>query len=78
MIGAAHGPGVLVFLDSHCEVNAIWVQPLLGIIQEDQQSMASPASDAQCGHAYLEFTVPYRTRRIQLADVLQIASHSSF
>lgn len=46
MIGAVHGPGVLVFLDSHCEVNAIRLQPLLVVIQEDQQSMARPASDA--------------------------------
>lgn len=46
MIAAVHGPGVLVFLDSHCEVNAIWLQPLLVIIPEDQQGMARPASDA--------------------------------
>lgn len=39
MIGAVSGPGVLVFLDGHCEVNVIWLQPLLEIIQEDQQSM---------------------------------------
>lgn len=45
MIGAVSGPGVLVFLDGHCEVNVIWLQPLLVIIQEDQQSMACPASD---------------------------------
>ena len=32
----------------------------------------------QCGHAYLEFTVSYRTGRIQLVDALQMGSHSSF
>ena len=31
----------------------------------------------QCGHAYLEFTVPYRTGRIQLVDALPMGSHSS-
>ena len=45
MFGAVGGPGVLVFLDSHCELNVMWLQPLLVIIQEDQQSMACPASD---------------------------------
>uniref|UniRef100_A0A5F8GPH2 Polypeptide N-acetylgalactosaminyltransferase n=1 Tax=Monodelphis domestica TaxID=13616 RepID=A0A5F8GPH2_MONDO len=46
MIGAAHATGeVLVFLDSHCEVNKMWLQPLLVPIQEDRRTVVCPVID---------------------------------
>ncbi|KAF5911452.1 hypothetical protein HPG69_004373 [Diceros bicornis minor] len=46
MIGAAHATGeALVFLDSHCEVNVMWLQPLLAVIQEDRQTVVCPVID---------------------------------
>ncbi|XP_074123533.1 polypeptide N-acetylgalactosaminyltransferase 11 isoform X2 [Sminthopsis crassicaudata] len=46
MIGAAHATGeVLVFLDSHCEVNKMWLQPLLVPIHEDHRTVVCPVID---------------------------------
>lgn len=39
-------PGqVLVFLDSHCEVNQAWLQPLLALIQQDRRTVVCPVID---------------------------------
>lgn len=36
---------VLVFLDSHCEVNEMWLQPLLTPIKEDHRTVVCPVID---------------------------------
>ncbi|XP_028290019.1 polypeptide N-acetylgalactosaminyltransferase 11 isoform X2 [Gouania willdenowi] len=46
MVGADHATGeVLVFLDSHCEVNEAWLQPLLQPIVEQRRSVVCPIID---------------------------------
>ena len=36
---------VIVFLDSHCEVNKDWLQPLLQHVKEDRHNVAVPIID---------------------------------
>lgn len=39
-------PGdVLVFLDSHCEVNKVWLEPLLYAITKDHKMVVCPLID---------------------------------
>nr|XP_025718008.1 inactive polypeptide N-acetylgalactosaminyltransferase-like protein 5 isoform X5 [Callorhinus ursinus] len=46
LIGASRASGdVLVFLDSHCEVNHAWLQPLLHAIAKDPKMVACPLID---------------------------------
>nr|XP_045016028.1 inactive polypeptide N-acetylgalactosaminyltransferase-like protein 5 [Jaculus jaculus] len=46
MIGASHASGdILVFLDSHCEVNNVWLQPLLYAISKDHRMVVTPIID---------------------------------
>ena len=43
MHGASRARGdVLVFLDSHCEVNKGWLEPLLARIAEDKRHIVTP------------------------------------
>lgn len=46
MIEATHATGeVLMSLDSHCEVNVMWLQPLLAVVQEDRLTVACHPAD---------------------------------
>ena len=36
---------VLIFLDSHCEVNKAWLEPLLSHIKNDRRNVAIPIID---------------------------------
>ncbi|XP_030891789.1 inactive polypeptide N-acetylgalactosaminyltransferase-like protein 5 [Leptonychotes weddellii] len=46
LIGASRASGdVLVFLDSHCEVNHVWLQPLLHAIAKDPKMVVCPLID---------------------------------
>ena len=45
-LGASKASGdVLVFLDSHCEVNTDWLSPLLAVISRNRQTVVCPLID---------------------------------
>ncbi|CAD6196353.1 unnamed protein product [Caenorhabditis auriculariae] len=47
ILGAKAARGeVLVFLDSHCEANTGWIEPLLARIQEERTAVVCPVIDA--------------------------------
>lgn len=46
LLGAKQASGdVLVYLDSHCEPNVGWLEPLLDIIQKDKKTIVCPVVD---------------------------------
>ncbi|XP_020934282.1 inactive polypeptide N-acetylgalactosaminyltransferase-like protein 5 isoform X2 [Sus scrofa] len=46
LVGASRASGdILVFLDSHCEVNKIWLEPLLDAIVKDPKMVVCPIMD---------------------------------
>ncbi|XP_054449390.1 inactive polypeptide N-acetylgalactosaminyltransferase-like protein 5 [Pteronotus mesoamericanus] len=55
LTGAVRAAGdVLVFLDSHCEVNNMWLQPLLDAIAKDRRTVVCPITDV-IDHVTLEY-----------------------
>ncbi|XP_060230076.1 inactive polypeptide N-acetylgalactosaminyltransferase-like protein 5 isoform X1 [Meriones unguiculatus] len=56
MIGASRASGdILVFLDSHCEVNIVWLEPLLHAIATDHKMVVCPVIDV-----IDDFTLDYK------------------
>jgi polypeptide N-acetylgalactosaminyltransferase len=46
MMGATHAQGdVLTFLDSHCEANVGWLEPMLAWIKKDESHVVCPSID---------------------------------
>eukprot|EP00051_Salpingoeca_urceolata_P007392 m.97368 g.97368 ORF g.97368 m.97368 type:complete len:175 (-) comp15219_c0_seq4:807-1331(-) len=43
---------VLIYLDSHCEVNDGWIEPLLDRIKRDRTTVAMPIIDAIEAHTF--------------------------
>ncbi|XP_022079871.1 polypeptide N-acetylgalactosaminyltransferase 13-like [Acanthaster planci] len=54
---------VLVFLDSHCEVNTHWLEPLLDAIKRDRSMVAAPIIDV-IDHETLEYTASGISRSV--------------
>eukprot|EP00049_Salpingoeca_infusionum_P013673 m.255675 g.255675 ORF g.255675 m.255675 type:complete len:669 (-) comp15503_c0_seq2:209-2215(-) len=51
LMGAKHATGeVLTFLDSHCEANEDWVQPILSLIGKDRTTVVTPIIDSIDAH----------------------------
>uniref|UniRef100_T1JAX5 Polypeptide N-acetylgalactosaminyltransferase n=1 Tax=Strigamia maritima TaxID=126957 RepID=T1JAX5_STRMM len=59
MFGAKHTKGeVLVFLDSHCEVNKMWLEPLLSEISKDRSIVVCPIIDIINADTFLYTSSP--------------------
>ena len=53
MLGARSAVGdALVFLDSHCEVNRFWLEPLLERIEENRKRVVCPVIDLIDSHTF--------------------------
>ncbi len=54
-LGSEYASGdVLIFLDSHCEANPGWAEPILARIQEDHTVVICPVIDA-ISHETLQY-----------------------
>uniref|UniRef100_A0A8C5VK22 Polypeptide N-acetylgalactosaminyltransferase n=1 Tax=Microcebus murinus TaxID=30608 RepID=A0A8C5VK22_MICMU len=74
MIGAAHATGeVLVFLDSHCEVDVMWLQTLLATIHEDRQDTMTHNS-LRLAHIWLD---EYKEQYFSLRPDLKTKSYGN-
>ena len=53
MIGARKAKGdILVFLDSHCEVNTNWLEPLVARIVSNRKTVVCPVIDLIDPHSF--------------------------
>jgi len=54
VIGARQAVGdILVFLDSHCEVNHHWLQPLVQRIKSNRKNVVCPVIDLIDAHTFV-------------------------
>eukprot|EP00056_Hartaetosiga_gracilis_P007135 m.104556 g.104556 ORF g.104556 m.104556 type:complete len:659 (-) comp12640_c0_seq5:167-2143(-) len=56
LLGAKHAKGeVLTFLDSHCEANEKWLEPILDVIAKSRSTVVTPVIDSIDAHS-MEYT----------------------
>ncbi|EDQ87218.1 uncharacterized protein MONBRDRAFT_27397 [Monosiga brevicollis MX1] len=56
LVGAEHATGdVLLFLDSHCEANLNWLEPIMALITEDRRTVVTPVIDS-IDHHTMEYS----------------------